>query len=135
MFEDIEEQTLTDIAIQITDVQRSGQWTLLIGSLPIAHAVGGGLGPLPLDARQVEEVALTAAQTLLGFSVLCDLHLRRWEAWALLLLFSGQLVFPQTQVRLVFAAAYLALAAGTLFVRRAELPAIARALGGRAPRR
>ena len=118
-----------DAALGTLLSSKVNQWTLLIGSLPIAHAVGGGTGPLPLDARQVEEVALTAAQTLLGFAVLCDLHLRRWEAWALLALFGGQLIFPQTQVRLGFAGSYLLLAAATLVARRRELPAIARALG------
>ena len=42
------------------------QWTLLVGSLPLAYfAGGGGIGGLPLNARQVEEALLTAAQTLI----------------------------------------------------------------------
>jgi cation:H+ antiporter len=42
------------------------QWTLLIGSLPVAYLIGGGGASLQLDARQVEEFSLTIAQTLLG---------------------------------------------------------------------
>ena len=44
------------------------QWTLLIGSLPIAHLAGGG-SALVLDPRQVEEVLLTATQTLMGVAI------------------------------------------------------------------
>lgn len=43
------------------------QWTLLIGSLPLAHLLGGGGFALHLDSRQVEEVLLTATQTMMGW--------------------------------------------------------------------
>ncbi|WP_052682018.1 hypothetical protein [Saccharothrix sp. ST-888] len=42
------------------------QWTLLIACLPLAYAAGGGAFALPLVERQVDEVLLTAAQTLLA---------------------------------------------------------------------
>lgn len=42
-------------------------WTLLIGSLPLAHLLGGGGFALHLDSRQVEEVLLTATQTMMGW--------------------------------------------------------------------
>jgi cation:H+ antiporter len=104
------------------------QWTLLIGSIPLAYAAGGGHGGLPLDPRQVEEVALTAAQTLLGFSLVCGLRLRTGAAWALAVLFALQLCFPQREVRLGFAAAYL-LAGAVLLVReRRHLPPLLAAL-------
>ena len=52
------------------------QWTLLVGSLPLAYSVGAGqLGALPLDQRQVGEVLLTAAQSLFGVAVLASLSL------------------------------------------------------------
>ena len=103
------------------------QWTLLVGSLPIAYAIGGGgAGGIALDARQTEEFILTAAQTVLGFAVLADLHLHLWEAIALLALFALQFPFPQTQVRIGFAIAYAALALVLLVWRRRELPRIAR---------
>jgi cation:H+ antiporter len=80
------------------------QWTLLVGSLPLAYAVGvtttpeapsvGGLLflALPLDARQVAEVWLTAAQSLFGVAVLASLSLEMGEAALLALLFIAQLV-------------------------------------------
>ena len=37
------------------------QWTLLVGSLPLAYAISDqSFSPLPMDDRQVEEVFLTA---------------------------------------------------------------------------
>lgn len=90
------------------------QWTLLVGTLPlfyaISYAIGGGgslVHPLHLGGRQLEEVLLTAAQSLFAAVVLANLTISRAEAVMLLLLFSAQLGFPQTAVRYGFAAAYL----------------------------
>ncbi len=97
------------------------QWTLLVGSLFVAYALGGGQGGLPLDDRQTEEFLLTSAQALLGFAVLADLSFGAWEAGALFLLFALQFPFPSTEIRLVFSAAYLALAALILVRKRRSL--------------
>ena len=70
------------------------QWTLLVGSLPIAYLAGGGSTALPLDARQVEEFLLTAAQTLFGVAVLLTLRFPRWLAVTLLGLFALQYAVP-----------------------------------------
>jgi cation:H+ antiporter len=103
------------------------QWSLLVGSLPIAYAIGGGgAAGIALDGRQTEEFILTAAQTVLGFAVLADLQLHIWEALALFALFVLQFPFPQTGVRMGFAVAYGALALSLLVWRRRELPRIAR---------
>ena len=105
------------------------QWTLLVGSLPLAFMAGGGASSgIVLDARQTEEFILTAAQTMLGFAVLVDLRLAIWESVALLALFAAQFPFPQPSVRLAFSAAYVCLAVILLFLRRRELPAVARAI-------
>jgi cation:H+ antiporter len=105
------------------------QWTLLVGSLPLAFIAGGGAASgIVLDARQTEEFILTAAQTLLGFAVLVDLRLSIWESVALLLLFAAQFPFPDPTVRLGFSAAYAALAAGLLWRRRRSLPSVAAAV-------
>ena len=117
-----------DTALGTLLAAKVNQWTLLVGSLPIAYALGGGgAAGIVLDARQTEEFILTAAQTVLGFAVLADLRLQLWEALALLLLFLLQFPFPETGVRIGFAAAYAAIAAVLLVRRRRELPAIARA--------
>jgi cation:H+ antiporter len=82
------------------------QWTLLVGSLPVAYLFGGGSTSLVLDARQTEEVLLTATQTLMGVAVLLALRFPRWAALALLGLFSVQFAIPGTEGRLVLSAAY-----------------------------
>jgi len=117
-----------DTALGTLLAAKVNQWTLLVGSLPIAYAIGGGGSEgIVLDARQTEEFILTAAQTVLGFAVLADLRLQIWESLVLLLLFLLQFPFPQPEVRIGFAAAYGALAIALLVRRRRELPGIAQA--------
>ena len=84
------------------------QWTLLVGSIPIAYLAGGGSGHgLHLDGRQTEEFLLTSAQALLALMVLIDLRFSRRDASLLLALFLLQFPFPETGVRLTFSAAYM----------------------------
>lgn len=97
------------------------QWTLLVGSLPIAHLLGGGGASLALDARQVEEMVLTASQTLLGVALLLTLRMNGRSALLLLGLFAVQFAIPGTTGRLVVAGVYLALAAYLLVRRRREV--------------
>ncbi len=97
------------------------QWTLLIGTLPLAYRIGGGAWSLPLDGRQTEEVLLTAAQTVLGLAFLIDLYFRRWEAAVLFGLFAVQFVLPDQHARLVLSAVYLAVGFSVLIARRAAL--------------
>ena len=40
-----------------------------------------------LDGRQIEEIVLTAAQTVMGVTLLLGLRFQRWAAWTLLGLF------------------------------------------------
>ena len=104
------------------------QWTLLVGALPLAYLAGGGHGGLPLDARQNAEFILTSAQAVLGFAVLLNLRLHRWEALTMLALFAVQFALPSPAARTVLALAYLALGAGILVTQRHWLPGIARVL-------
>ena len=97
------------------------QWTLLIGTIPLAYLLGGGGAGLPLDERQVEEVLLTATQTALGFAVLVGLRFHVRSAVALLALFAVQFAFPGTTARLVISAVYGALAVAVLIARRHDL--------------
>lgn len=103
------------------------QWTLLIGSLPVAYLLGGGgPGGLVLDARQTEEFLLTATQTLLGVAALLALRFPRWAAWSLLGLFALQFVFPGQEARYVLCGVYLVLAIGALIHNRKHiLPTLA----------
>lgn len=100
------------------------QWTLLVGSIPLAFLAGGGDGNLVLDARQTEEFILTAAQTLLGFAVVFNLKFSWWEAGGLAALFLLQFPFPETSVRLGFSAAYIVLALFLLARHHRSLPPI-----------
>ncbi len=104
-------------AMTILIASKVGQWTLLIGSLPLAFAISdGSLQPLNFDARQAEEVFLTAAQSLFAVAILVNLRLSHREAILLAALFITQLFFFDTTVRLMFGMLYLLLAL-FMFVR------------------
>jgi cation:H+ antiporter len=103
------------------------QWTLLIGSLPIAHLAGGGGFSLELDSRQVEEVLLTATQTLMGLALILALRFSRASALALLVLFVVQFPFTSTQGRLVLCGVYTVVAIGGLIINRRNLAPTIRA--------
>jgi len=102
-----------DAALGALVSSKVNQWTLLIGTLPIAFALSSqSLNPLPTDERQVEEVFLTAAQSLLAVILLINLRMSLWEAGTLLVLFLAQFVTPHDIIsRDVFSYAYLLLAA------------------------
>ena len=113
-------------AIGLLISAKVNQWTLLIGSLPVAYVLGGGSAALPLDGRQTEEVLLTAAQTLLGVAALLALRFPRWAAWTLLGLFVVQFAIPGQHGRYLLSALYVVLAIGALIHhRRAILPTLA----------
>lgn len=87
------------------------QWTLLIGTLPVVYSLSAGRpGALHMDGRQVEEVALTAAQSLFAVAILSDFHFNVWESMALFGLFIVQLFIPIPAVRWGFTAGYIVLA-------------------------
>jgi cation:H+ antiporter len=90
------------------------QWTLLVGSLPLAYLVGGGGTALPLDPRQIEEFLLTATQALLGVAALLTLRFPRWLAFTLLGLFAAQYAVPGQAGRYVLIAIYAAIAIAAL---------------------
>ena len=103
------------------------QWTLLLGSLPIAYGLSGDtLGGLPLDGRQREEVFLTAAQSLFAVAVFTNLSLGRLEAAALFGLFTIQFFIPITEVRVAIGVVYLVLAVAIFARDRAALREIVR---------
>ncbi|HWT47057.1 MAG TPA: sodium:proton exchanger [Mycobacterium sp.] len=103
------------------------QWTLLIGSLPVAHVLGGGGPSLVLDSRQIEEVLLTATQTLMGVALILALRFPRAAAWALLGLFVVQFPIVSTQGRLLLCGVYTVVAIAGLIINRRYLVATAKA--------
>lgn len=98
------------------------QWTLLISTIPVVYSVAlGGLSDIALTPLQVDEIFLTACQSLFGFACLIDLKLTKFDVGGLLALFAIQFAVPQ--VRLEVSAAYLALAAVEVAVNRGRLEA------------
>jgi cation:H+ antiporter len=92
------------------------QWTLLIGMLPLAYSISGGhVMPMHLDARQAEEIFLTAAQSILAVVILSNWVFGIGEAILLAAMFSVQLLIPITSVRVAFAVLYVLITIGYLF--------------------
>jgi cation:H+ antiporter len=103
------------------------QWTLLMGSLPIAYLAGGGGTSLVLDGRQIEEVLLTATQTMMGVALILALRFQRYTAWALLALFTVQFPITSTHGRLILCGVYAVVAVAALIVNRRYLAVTLRA--------
>ena len=103
------------------------QWTLLVGSLPIAYLAGGGGAALVLDARQIEEVLLTATQTMMGVALILALRFHRNTAWMLLALFVIQFPITSTHGRMILCGVYAVMTLGGLIVNRQHLRATLRA--------
>jgi len=95
------------------------KWTLLIGALPIAYSASlGEVGTMALDARQVEEILLTAAQSAFAVAILASFSFSLREAAILFVLFVTQLFFTSPEVRFLYAIGYLLLTVGLLSVSR-----------------
>jgi len=104
-----------DLGIGALISSKVNQWTLLVGALPIAFMIASGAwNGLPLDSRQSEELFLTSAQSLLATILIIDRDFSRAEAILLTALFSVQLVFPDTEVRIAFGVLYLVISFGLL---------------------
>jgi len=89
------------------------QWTLLIGMLPIVYAVSSGrISPMQMDRRQIEELFLTAAQSLFAVAILANLSFSIGEALMLFALFAVQLLIPDPNFRYYFSFLYIILAVG-----------------------
>ena len=67
------------------------QWTLLVGTLPIAFALASGsMHGLPIGGEQREELFLTAAQSVFAVAILLNLRMSNREALGLFSLFWAQ---------------------------------------------
>jgi cation:H+ antiporter len=110
------------------------QWTLLVGTLPVAFALtSGSLHGLPIVAQQREELLLTAAQSVFAVAILVNRSITNREAIALFGLFWAQFVIgaivPSSlhgAERLIVAAAYLIGGAWILIRDRAHLRSLLR---------
>jgi cation:H+ antiporter len=95
------------------------QWSLLVATIPLVYAIAHrGLSPMSLDTRQVEEVLLTAAQSVFAVAVLANLEIGRGEAMVLLVTFLAQFGFESTTVRFGFSGFYIAAALYVVARRR-----------------
>ncbi len=96
------------------------QWTLLIGMLPLAYGLSAGdlTHAMHLDARQAEEILLTAAQSLCAVVILSDFKFSLYEALLLFVLFVTQVPFTDPEFRWYYSFLYLLLTGGLLVGRR-----------------
>lgn len=84
------------------------QWTLLIGTLPAAYSLPAGeVQTMVMDSRQVEEVFLTAGQSLFAVAILAILSFSIKQAALVAALFSSQLFFINPSVRYGYSGAYI----------------------------
>jgi cation:H+ antiporter len=104
------------------------QWTLLVGTLPIAFVLSSGdwgiTEGLPLNTIQRDEIFLTAAQSAFAIAVFVNLSMTRWEAASLFGLFGTQLFITYEPARVMYGVGYLVLCAVLLFVHRRSIPTV-----------
>lgn len=106
------------------------QWTLLVGTLPIAFAIASqSTHGLPIAPRQREELLLTAAQSVFALAVLMNRSLSNREALGLFSLFWAQFILggvvPEQwhgKERVIVSAVYLALAVRIFLADRRGIP-------------
>jgi cation:H+ antiporter len=110
------------------------QWTLALGTLPIAYAAGAGEGPLPLFPREQVEVLLTMGLAFLAVAVLVTLRLERRDAVLMLVLFFVQSLIPSVVLRAALTLVYLVLAVDILASERSAIATLTQALRARAAR-
>ncbi len=119
----------TNAALGTLVSSKVNQWTLLVGTLPIAFAIASSSGHgLPIDAHQREELFLTAAQSAFAVAILVNLAMSTKEAKLLFGLFTAQFLagavgpgWIRNDVRVATAVLYLLLAARLFWQQRAAL--------------
>jgi cation:H+ antiporter len=104
------------------------QYTLAIGTLPIAYLVGAGTGPLPLAGRERVELFLSVAVALYAVAALVGLRLSRGDTAIMFTLFSLQFLLAAVFTRAILAVVFMALAVDVLVAERRHLPSLVAAL-------
>ena len=105
------------LGINLLVSSKVNQWTLLIGSIPVAFmAAGGSIEGLISSDLQKAEVFITAAQSAFGVMLIIDRRLTARAGFVLLGLFLAQLItqflFQDNNLpRIIFGLVYLALTA------------------------
>jgi cation:H+ antiporter len=95
------------------------QWTLLIGMLPVVFMISGGsMAPMVMDQRQIEEMFLTAAQSLFAVAILANLSFSLFEATVIFVLFTTQLMFPDPKFRFYYSFLYVFLAVALILLKK-----------------
>ena len=107
------------------------QWTLGMGALPIAYLAGGGGTAMPLENRELVELALTIALTLFAVAALALLKPERVDAAIVVGAMALQLIYPTAFVRMAAAFVLLVFAVDLLFDRRRAVRPLYRAVFGR----
>jgi cation:H+ antiporter len=107
------------------------QYTLALGTLPVAFHLGAGAGPLPLQPREQLELFLTVGVALYAVAALVRLQLSRGDATIMLMLFALQFLLPNVFTRGVLAVVFLALAVDVFVSERGGLPSLVSALRAR----
>lgn len=116
------------------------QYTLALGTLPIAYLAGAGAGPLPLAGRERIEVLLSIGVALYAVAALITLRLSRGDAAIMLMLFTLQLLLPFVVTRLALAIGFVVIALDVLSAERSHVRPLVNVLlgqpaGGRSVRR
>jgi cation:H+ antiporter len=107
------------------------QWTLGMGALPIAYLAGGGGTAMPLENRELVELALTIALTLFAVAALATLKPERVDAAIVVGVMVLQLIYPTAFMRMAAAFVLLVFAIDLLFDRRRAVRPLYRAVFGR----
>lgn len=98
------------------------QYTLALGTLPLAYELGVASGPLPLPGRERIELFLTTGVGLYAIASLVMLRLSRGDSAMMLALFTAQFLLPSVYTRLGFAIVFWVVAIDILIAERRNLP-------------
>jgi cation:H+ antiporter len=104
------------------------QYTLALGTLPLAFLLGAGTGALPLQPREQIELFLTMGVALYAVAALVELRLNRGDATIMVVLFSLQFLLPGAFTRAVLAVVFTLLALDILLSERESLRSLVSAL-------
>jgi cation:H+ antiporter len=106
------------------------QYTLALGTLPVAYSLGAGTGPLPLAGRERVEILLSVGVALYALAALVSLRLSRGDAAIMLAMSVLQLLLPFIFTRLFLALGFIAVALDVLSGERQHIRPLMRVLLG-----